>query len=339
MNRNGKLNIVDGCFFGDQELTRGLDFPYNAINNFIRLSTSEYGVVKRTEIIGGQETVTSFRMIYDTSTSKIKFSHDSLAIDSNGNLIMVDAGTPLSVADSLKTGTTYSVGIKYDTTNKEFGSVKLLSIDGKTAEMSWDITGDQPVFSETLRGGSRYPIKISFSKESGTLLNTGQFTVISVDYDNNKAVVVADSTIYTESNLRYTVVGSYEPSKNTDDLKLYTYDNISFYIDTTLPNDYMYVGNIKYNTSSSIWETSVTTSSIKYFSLKNVSTYTYSDDDFIIVNNKVFIINKLNIRTDLTTSDITSTTSGYKGDVSFDANELKLCVSNNSWKKLTLSSF
>lgn len=135
----------------------------------------------------------NFKVEAGTNVGTIKHAA-GLAVDSNG-LIIYRAATDLIIVtdDSLW----YWVKIAHDYSSLEDG---IVAIDG-----SGNLNGVGTEFTVVLRGLPNNPSRISFPD---AVLNTGEYDVVEVN--SNGSVILAGDFL-PESNLHYSVVGTFTP--------------------------------------------------------------------------------------------------------------------------------
>jgi len=183
-------------FLGVAELDRmSKFFTEDGFKKILLEGTATFGVIK-----GELDTeFTSFR-VEDSSSSPgtIKIDYNSTAIDSAGRLIRLKPTTDIPVQDN---SSWYWVKISHQYSTEETGTVSL--------DTNGNLTGVNTRFTEVIRGmSSDFPSKIKFLNSS---LNLLEYEVVEVINDTTILLAGVTSTFKAESNLKYSVVGTFTP--------------------------------------------------------------------------------------------------------------------------------
>ena len=212
------IKFSPNLFLERQELNRFKKFlDDDGFRRFILLNSQQFGLINnqftRYTDFNGAPTSSLQNEFLNGLVSEgggLSLSFNAItALDSNGNLIISDAGS-LPVPNDNKW---YWVKIKHAYTSKESGTVSILS-DGT-------LTGTSTKFLDVLRGQPNFPSRIKFVDVS---LNTQEYDVLEV-IDNTNAILDG-SNFSDEFDLQYIVVGTFTPasSPSSDDKEIFQYD-------------------------------------------------------------------------------------------------------------------
>lgn len=186
------INYSEGLFLGKVEQERLSKFMQDEgfQRKFLQQSLG-FGLV------GGipGETYTNAKVSVGTNPGTISLAEGSL-IDKNGNRIFVKPIDNQAVADD---GNWHWVKSKYTTDSIEEG---IVSVDA-----SGTMTGVGSKFTDVLRGKPNFPSTILLN---GSIVNTIEYEVAEV-IDDNTVILAGDFN--AESNLQYSVVGTFSPDE------------------------------------------------------------------------------------------------------------------------------
>lgn len=198
MNRLGRLKLLDKLFLGKEELNRNQTFIYDRIKFLLRLNG--YGIASQNDFIVKAGTI--------PGTIRIE---ESLAIDSLGNIIYKEAEDNIPIPNNKS----YWLVIQHNKTSIEKG---VLSISERGV-----VTGEGTQFNSLLRGLLSYKqVRIKFHKTDSSILRNDQEYVVSEVVNDTNAVL--SGSFVKESNLRYSVIGTFDRDLVPSDGTIYDLD-------------------------------------------------------------------------------------------------------------------
>lgn len=206
------VKFSSDLFVGSQELNRFQRFLSNdGFKRNLLQQTLSFGLVKL------DSDFINFKVEQGTNVGAVKYS-DGFAYDLNGNFITAVAQDNIVVPDDDQW---YWIRISYQPTNQEVGTVSI--------DVNGNLSGVGTFFSEVLRGRPNLSSKIRFNSTT----NSGEYDVLEVISDTS-AVLQGDFS--AESNLNYTVVGSFTPTavvpSSSKDIFNYDSANIVLVLET-----------------------------------------------------------------------------------------------------------
>lgn len=198
MNRLGRLKLLDKLFLGREELNRNQSFIYDRIKFLLKING--YGIASKDDFIVRSGTL--------PGTIRIE---ESLAIDNFGNIIYKEAEDNIPIPNNKS----YWLIIQHNKTSIEKG---VLSISERGV-----VTGEGTQFNSLLRGLLSYKqVRIKFHKNDSSLLrNDQEYTVSEVVNDTN---IVLSGSFIKESNLRYSIIGTFDRDLIPSDGTIYDID-------------------------------------------------------------------------------------------------------------------
>ena len=187
------LKHKTNLFYGVAELTRmSRFFVEDGYRKLLLEQSSSFGVVNNTL----DKNFDNFKVVEDSvGSGRVKIINTSVAIDSNGKLIVQ---RPISGYGVPNDGNWYWVKIKHTYQIEEEGTVSLHS--------NGILTGLDTKFLEVLRGSPDFPSKVRFLNSPSNQLD---YEVVEVLNDNT--ALLAGTQFTSESNLKYAVVGTFTP--------------------------------------------------------------------------------------------------------------------------------
>ena len=145
-----------------------------------------------------------------------------IAIDSNFNNIIVEQDL-VDIATIPDNSTEYFIMVDYNGTNYEKGKVSI-SPNGT-------LTGVGTEFLSLFRGeGSRMPTKIRFFSDTKDVINQSEYYISSVQSDTLAYLNVASGVLASESDLNFSIIGSFTPGVVVSDVNKRPYINDSYII-------------------------------------------------------------------------------------------------------------
>jgi len=207
------LKFSENLFLGKQELQTFKEFVDNVgFRKFVLDNSESFGLVKNSYIDvdfdnGKIEAGTN------VGTIKIPFVW---AVDSMGNIINLESEIDnIAVPND---STPYWVKIAHAYSSNENGSVSV--------DINGNLTGIGTSFLSKLRGQPNFPSKIKFTNG---VSNTLEYTVLEVIDDNN---AVLEGDFINESNLTYSVVGTFTPDAvpPVGDREIFQYDYFTYFL-------------------------------------------------------------------------------------------------------------
>lgn len=224
-----RLNISENLFLDVNELNHLVRFiKEEGYKRLFKQIVKKYGVVRNTA--NNNFLVTK---VDDTHVSV----HSGIAFDENLNAILLNENLTIELASGIE----HYICIRYAESHIEEGVVSI-SPNG-------DLVGIGTKFTDVLRGQPNFPTKVKF--ESG--VNVYEYEVVSVLSDTN-AILSGD--FVSESNLKYSVVGTFTPGAliSEDKVQIYSYDSCEIFIvdgDTltvpTLDDNEYFIAKITYS--------------------------------------------------------------------------------------------
>lgn len=197
------IRFSPDLFIGKQELDRFQTFMQEKLSLMIKTSANSWGILKNGSNVVGN----NFLVQAGASSGTIKIAYESLAIDSNVNLIKKRIEDNIAITND---SNWYWLMISYNTTNIEDGIVAI--------DVNGNLTGVGTKFTETLRGIPDFPSKIKFS---GSSSNISEYEVVNVIDDTNAII----AGIFTaETGLNYKIVGTFTPGIVVDENKKYPFN-------------------------------------------------------------------------------------------------------------------
>lgn len=178
-------------FLGVQELNRMFKFLKDRSMFMFLVDMFSPGLIKKSDNTIGN----NFLVTTGSNPGTFQIGYQSYAVDLNGNIISQPPKDLMSVPDD---SAYYWVKASYIADDIEVG---VASIDA-----GGNLVGTGTEFLSVLRGG-KYGTKIRFKSSS---LNMQEYEVLDV-IDNSNAVLNGDFT--AESDLQYSVVGTFTPGK------------------------------------------------------------------------------------------------------------------------------
>jgi hypothetical protein len=209
-----KLKISEDLFLEKQELNRLVKFlAKEGHKREFLLSTKSFGIFPG-ELIPDSlvESKDSFLVENANSNNNQVFINPGKAVDSNGEIIhLVDKITRTVPNDNLW----YWIKISYQENLSEIGTV---SINGDGL-----LVGIGTKFKEVLRGQPNFTSKIRFTNSNSG--NIFEYEVVEVIDDEN--VVLSGGGFIAESNLKYTVIGTFTPGfiPSNPNKSIFVYDD------------------------------------------------------------------------------------------------------------------
>lgn len=172
-------------------------------------NTALFGIIKNDT----DSLFNDFKVVPGTNANTVKIKTGK-AVDLNGNIITLneDVDNVLIPNQTNK----YWLFIRHRFDPREVGTVSV-NTDGT-------LTGVGTKFTEVLRGiNTRFPIKIKFTN---AVTNTGEYTITDVIDDTNAVLNVASGVLASESDLKYSVIGSFTEGYVVpeEDKQIYQYD-------------------------------------------------------------------------------------------------------------------
>ena len=209
------LNVSQNIFLEKEEINKLQSMLINDSKAYILKSLfTAYGILNNT--------ANDFLVEAGTSSGTFKITTDSVAMDSDLNLIRLYNFDNFPVTnDSLW----YWVKISHRYLNCEQGTLSVST--------TGIVIGTNTLFTELLRSqSSKAPVKIIFYKEyvTGTPItvsNIGVYEVVQILSDTN---IILSGDFVDESDLRYIIIGSNAIGTSLTDtqkLGLYAYDNVN----------------------------------------------------------------------------------------------------------------
>jgi len=187
-----ELKFSPELFLGSKELIRFQEFMNEKSVLLVQLQANSFGLIK-----GGDDLIgNNFLVEEGTASSTIKIDEKSYAIDSNGDFIVRE---PLDNIVIPNESIYYWVRISHEKHSLEEGVVNV--------DSSGNLTGTSTKFTEVLRGLPNFPSKIKFV---GASLNVEEYEVNEVISNTS---VVLNGDLSAESDLQYSVVGTFTPGK------------------------------------------------------------------------------------------------------------------------------
>lgn len=201
------LKLVPDLYVGIPELGKLVDsLKENGFKTLSRATITSYGVVINDKLVN------SLRLV-PGSGGKVTVK-SGLAIDSDHNYIIVleDLVDVISLPDDSQEK---YISISYKESTVEQGTVSI-SPDGT-------ITGSGTKFTSLLRGSaSKMPSRVRFIDSTN---NIGEFIVNSVVNDTLAYLNVVSGVMTSESNQRFSIVGTFTPSVVIDESNKYPFLN------------------------------------------------------------------------------------------------------------------
>lgn len=157
---------------------------------------------------------TYFKVTARAGTSNVVTINSGVAFTPNMDAIVMKDSIDMEI---LNTGENRWLVLSYATKNTEEGTVTVNS-DGS-------ISGISTEFTKVLRGQPNFPTKIKFDSTR----NTGEYEVVSVTSDTN---AILSGSFVNESNLKYSVVGTFTPGFQPLEAnkEIYEYDSYNIRI-------------------------------------------------------------------------------------------------------------
>ena len=199
----GKLKISENLFLEVAELNRFQKFiTEDGYKLALKSMVKKFGIVQNTD--------NTFFKVTKKSNDTILINA-GIAFDPDFNAIRKEEDTELRVSN---TGVKRWIILSYATTYIENGTVSV-SVDGS-------LSGINTKFLEVLRGQPNFPTKVKFESD----LNNREYEVVSVSSDNR---AILSGSFVAESDMKYSVVGTFTPGFNPkeDDKEIYEYDSFN----------------------------------------------------------------------------------------------------------------
>ncbi|HNQ20234.1 MAG TPA: hypothetical protein PKI46_04130, partial [Bacteroidales bacterium] len=212
------IKFSEDLFLEKEELNRFKRFmSTDGFKQNLLLNTVSFGLLKGHNLPAGIniEAQDDFRVDNVGASSNTVNVRQGRAINKFGDVISLNSSKTIQIPN---TGLWYWIKIKHKYTNNEIGTV---SIDA-----NGNLSGFGTKFTEVLRGQPNFPARIKFAN---TLGNNLEYEVVDVINDSS-AVISGD--FIPESNLTYSVVGTFTPGYNppTSDKFIFEYDDVDIII-------------------------------------------------------------------------------------------------------------
>lgn len=216
---SGKTNISKGLFFLGKEISRSSSIIVNMVKIYLSFILGTFGIVR----IKSGDDIISFS-IYVDQNGLLRFSNDSMAIDSDINFIHVIKGDYLRLPKSKWDDKTYSAYVSYSHSPYESGMVKISKIDNTHGVVEWDQNGGIPDFTViNMESAPKY--MVGFKRADGNdTINDQSYYVTSI-YDGK--MYIEGSSIQDEYTLRFKVVGSFNGQRYSTS-ESYAFDSHKF---------------------------------------------------------------------------------------------------------------
>jgi hypothetical protein len=316
-------------FLEYQELTRLKRFIFDdGIQSYLKKGSVKYGIIKN-EFAG----VSYFKCGVDSTILKTILLEDGFAFDENANLLV---GKGISGITIPTVTDWYWVKIKYKQSTLEEGNVSISA--------SGLVNGVGTKFTDILRGVPNHPTKIRFYNAEGTALaplnGAVDYTVGQVVSDTVILLNTVGATntlpLQNETNLRYSVVGTFTPAsiQTPDQEEIYLYDsvNVSLVLETTLNTPPVF--GVGENANNTFWVARVSKSVSNVFVQDKRSAFWQTVDGFALNKidttlNNVIGVENVKFQGALSTRDRNNVQIGWglrTQDWSFDANTLEITL-------------
>lgn len=198
INRFGYLNYFDRVFLGREELNRDQEL----LLNYIKLlnSLGGYGMLSESD----------FKVSLGNQFGTIKIER-SVAIDINGNVIYKEEQDNIPIP----IGFSGWLSISNNKTSIEEGVISVSE--------SGEVVGVGTQFTKLVRGVlSKKQSRIRFYKQDGTILRNNLIYVVSEVVDDFN--IVLSGSFIAESNLRFSVIGTFERDILPTQNEIFSYD-------------------------------------------------------------------------------------------------------------------
>lgn len=316
-------------FLEYQELTRLKRFIFDdGIQSYLKKGTVNYGII-RNEASG----VSYFKCGVDSNILKTILLQDGFAFDDNANLLVGNDIAGISIPTLTDW---YWVKIKYKQSVLEEGVVSISA--------SGAVNGAGTKFTEVLRGVPNHPTKIRFYNADGTALaplnGSVDYTVGQVVSDTVVLLNTVGATntlpLQNETNLRYSVVGTFTPAsiQTPDQEEIYLYDSVevTLVLETTLNTAPAF--GVGENTNNTFWVARVSKSVSNVFVQDKRSAFWKTVDGLALNKidatlNNVIGVENAKFQGLLSTRDRNNVQIGWglrTQDWSFNANTLELTL-------------
>lgn len=201
------LKVTEELFLEKQELNRLIQFlDTDGWRLVFQKDLHSSGIIKA----GDDLSFDSFKVEQGTNQKTVKIATASYAVDASGRIIFKNVEDNIAIPDD---GKWYWMKIKHIQSPTEEGVV---DIDSRG-----NLTGSGTKFLDVLRGQPNFPARV---KLYGTSSNPLDYDVVEVIDDEN---AVLSGEFQAETELRYSVVGTFSPSHvpASEDKEIYQYDS------------------------------------------------------------------------------------------------------------------